>query len=154
MALAETLEQTSKSEVPNPCISSNFRSARSRFRWNCSGGTASKSRNGWKRQISNPRSAVIFRTSRADPSKKRRSFSKISTASKRAAAMASIFSLRFPLKQTVAMERRIGWQRKVRILAESYEGTPRYKRVTPSISLGWEKTAAQEAFFTEQLHNL
>jgi hypothetical protein len=76
------------------------------------------------------------------------------TPSKRAAAMASIFSLRFPLKQTVAMERRIGWQRKVRIAAESYEGTPRYKRVTPSISLGWEKTAAQEAFFTEQLHNL
>jgi hypothetical protein len=43
------------------------------------------------------------RTSAGVPLKDKRSFSKISTPLNCAAAMASIFSLRVPLRQTVAM---------------------------------------------------
>src|SRR5690554_3398666 len=51
-----------------------------------------------------PRSATIAATSRGARSKARKSFSKISTPSKPAAAIASSFSRRSPLIDTVAIE--------------------------------------------------
>ena len=54
--------------------------------------------------MSRPSSRQASRTSAGVPLKVTRSFSKISTASNLAAAMASSFSPRVPLRETVAIE--------------------------------------------------
>ena len=64
----------------------------------------SKSRNGWNSVISSPASRTIRPISRGEASKVRKSFSKISTPSKPAAEIASSFSPRSPLIDTVAIE--------------------------------------------------
>src|SRR5262245_63891972 len=51
-----------------------------------------------------PRLSMVLRTSDGVPLKVMRSFSKISTASNFAAAMASSFSFRLPLNETVAID--------------------------------------------------
>ena len=101
----ETLLQISSRSVPSSCIRSNLRSARAKLRARCGSGMPSKSRNGWNAQIARPRSRHRLPTSRGLPSKDSRSFSKISTASNPAAAMARSFSSRAPLSETVAIER-------------------------------------------------
>ena len=70
-------------------------------------GAASKSRNGWNSRMRRPRSAAMRRTSAGGPSKYIRSFSKISTPSKPAAAIAVSFSISVPPSETVAIERSI-----------------------------------------------
>ena len=84
-------------------MTSNLRSARANTLARCGSGMPSKSRKGWKVTISSPRSPIIRRTSAGVPLKERRSFSKISTPLKLAAAMASSFSGSVPLRQTVAI---------------------------------------------------
>ena len=100
----DTLEHTSRRSQPSSCIRSNLRSARANTRSRLSAGMPSKSRNGWKVTISSPRSATILRTSAGVPLKESRSFSKISTPLKPAPAMASSFSARSPLRETVAID--------------------------------------------------
>lgn len=92
---------------PSSCITSNLRSARAKARLRWGSGMPSKSRKGWKVTICKPRSATMRRTSPGEPSKVSRSFSKISTAVKPAAAIASSFSSRVPDRQTVAIAERI-----------------------------------------------
>src|SRR5437764_3664560 len=103
--IGETLLQTSSKSVPNSCIRSNLRSARAKFRERCGSGMPSKSRKGWYAQIESPRSAQSAAMSLGRPSKPSRSFSKISTASNSALAMARNFSSSVPLSETVAIER-------------------------------------------------
>src|SRR5262252_8532812 len=100
----DTLEHTSRRSHPSSCMTSNLRSARANTRSRLSAGMPSKSRNGWKAMIARPRSLVSLRTSAGVPPKESRSFSKISTPAKPAAAMASSFSARSPLKETVAID--------------------------------------------------
>src|SRR5918994_97620 len=69
----------------------------------------SKSRNGWNRVISRPASRTMRPASAGDASEARRSFSKISTPSKPAAAIAASFSEKSPLIETVAIEVFIGF---------------------------------------------
>src|SRR5690606_16158851 len=54
--------------------------------------------------MASPSSAAICATSRGEPSKARKSFSKISIPSKPAAAMAASFSRKSPLIETVAID--------------------------------------------------
>src|SRR5690606_13810006 len=63
----------------------------------------SKSRKGWKRLMSSPWSRTIRPTSAGLPSNARKSFSKISTASKPAVEMAASLSGSSPLIETVAI---------------------------------------------------
>src|SRR5262245_57338655 len=100
----DTLLQIMRRSQPNSCMMSNFRSARAKARARLSSGKPSKSRNGCRVITSRPRSPTARRTSRGVPLEDRRSFSKISTASNFAAAMASSFSPRLPLRETVAIE--------------------------------------------------
>jgi hypothetical protein len=88
-------------------MTSNLRSARANTfdRWGS--GMPSKSRNGWKVMVRRPRFSIVRRASAGVPLKDRRSFSKISTPLNCAAAMASIFSGKVPLRHTVAMAVRI-----------------------------------------------
>ncbi len=67
-------------------------------------GMPSKSRNGWQVAIARPRSSHMRFTSAGEPAKAIRSFSKISTVRKPAAAMASSFSGSTPERQTVAID--------------------------------------------------
>ena len=85
-------------------MTSNLRSARSKARLRCGSGRPSKSRNGWNSVIASPASRAMRPTSRGEPSKARKSFSKISTPSNPAAAIAASFSARSPLIETVAIE--------------------------------------------------
>ena len=101
----DTLLQISSRSVPSSCIRSNLRSIRVKFRERCGSGMPSKSRNGWNAQIESPRSRHIVPTSRGPPLNDRKSFSKISTASNPAAAIARSFSSSAPLSETVAIER-------------------------------------------------
>ena len=103
--IGEILLQTSSKSVPNSCIRSNLRSARTKFCERCGSGMPSKSRKGWYAQIESPSSPQSAATSLGRPSKASRSFSKISTASNSAFAMARNFSSSVPLSETVAMER-------------------------------------------------
>src|SRR5262249_3476615 len=84
---------------------SNFFSALRNAWLRCGSGKPSKSRNGWSAHMRRPRSPHMRATSRAEPSKQVKSFSKISTASKPAAAMVLSFSSRAPPIETVAIER-------------------------------------------------
>src|SRR5215218_5433537 len=88
-------------------MTSNLRSARANTLERCGSGMPSKSRNGWKVIVSSPRPSIMRRASAGVPLKDSRSFSKISTPLNCAAAMASIFSLRVPLRQTVAIALRM-----------------------------------------------
>src|SRR5260370_20154511 len=99
-----TLLQIIKRSAPSSCMTSNLRSARSMARSRRPGGRPSKSRNGCRVTMSSPSAAHARRTSAGVPSKVIRSFSKISTASNLAAAMASSFSPNVPLSDTVAIE--------------------------------------------------
>src|SRR6185436_3736941 len=63
----------------------------------------SKSRKGWNVMVRNPRPSIMRRTSAGVPLNDNRSFSNISTPLKPAAAIASSFSFRTPLRQTVAI---------------------------------------------------
>src|SRR5580704_6135982 len=99
-----TLLQIIKRSVPSSCMTSNLRSARSMARSRRPVGMPSKSRNGCRVTMSSPSSAQARRTSAGVPLKVIRSFSKISTASNLAAAMASSFSPSVPLRDTVAIE--------------------------------------------------
>ncbi len=90
--------------MPSSSITSNLRSMRSKARARCSGGMPSRSRNGWNSVHCMPRSRTILPTSRGDPGKPSRSFSKISTPSKPASATARSLSSRVPLIETVAIE--------------------------------------------------
>ncbi len=85
-------------------MTSNLRSARAKARSRWTPGMPSKSRNGCRVTMSRPSSAQALRTSDGVPLKVTRSFSKISTASNLAAAMASSFSSNVPLRETVAIE--------------------------------------------------
>lgn len=100
----ETEEQTSIRSVPSSPIRSNLRSARSKARPRWGSGRPSKSRNGWNRVISSPWSRTMRPTSAGEPSKARKSFSKISTPSNPAAAIADSFSRRSPEIETVAID--------------------------------------------------
>jgi hypothetical protein len=100
----EILLQISIRSVCSSCIRSNLRSARAKLRARCGSGMPSKSRNGWNAQIESPRSRHIWPTSRGLPLNDSRSFSKISTAPKPAAAIARSFSSSAPLSETVAIE--------------------------------------------------
>src|SRR5262245_31545647 len=85
-------------------MTSNFRSARSKVRARCGSGMPSKSRNGCSVTILSPSAATWRATSAGVIAADSRSFSKISTCLKPAAAIASSFSLRSPLRLTVAIE--------------------------------------------------
>ncbi len=100
----ETFEHTISRSQPSSAIRSNLRSARANTRSRFSPVMPSKSRNGWKVMISSPRSAQRWRTSAGVPLNDSRSFSKISTPLKPAAAIASSFSSRLPLSDTVAID--------------------------------------------------
>ena len=88
-------------------MTSNLASARRRFAANCASGTASKSRSGWYMTISRPSASARRRTSAGPAGAAIRSGSNSSTASKPAAAAAASFSSSVPLRQTVAIERRL-----------------------------------------------
>src|SRR5262249_13062625 len=103
-ACGETLLHTSSRSVPSSPIRSNFFSARRNASLRCGSGSPSKSRNGCSAQMRSPRSPHMRATSRAEPSKQVKSFSKISTASKPAAAIVLSFSSRAPPIETVAIE--------------------------------------------------
>jgi hypothetical protein len=103
-ACGDSVEQISMRSVPSSPIRSNFASARSKARVRCSPVSVSKSRKGWNTVRSSPWSRIMRPTSRALPSKVRKSISNSSTPSKPAAAMAASFSFRSPLIETVAME--------------------------------------------------
>src|SRR5882672_1011468 len=99
----DTLPQIIRRSQPSSAIRSNLRSARENAFARSGSGIPSKSRNGWKVTAARPRSLILRPTCAGAPSNDNRSFSKISTPLKRAAAIASSFSLRVPLRQTVAM---------------------------------------------------
>src|SRR5260370_25134394 len=99
----DTLEQIIRRSQPSSSIRSNLRSARENAFARSGSGMPSKSRNGWKVTAARPRSLIRRPTCAGVPSNDNRSFSKISTPLKRAAAIASSFSLSVPLRQTVAM---------------------------------------------------
>ena len=98
-----TLLHTMRRSQPSSAIRSNLRSARENALARCGSGMPSKSRNGWKVTASSPSSLMRRPTAAGVPSNDSRSFSKISTPLKRAAAIASSFSLSVPLRQTVAI---------------------------------------------------
>src|SRR6266536_978893 len=104
----DTLLQIMRRSQPSSCMTSNFRSARAKARSRCLSGMPSKSRNGCRVTMSRPSCSVARRTSAGVPLNVTRSFSKISTAWNCAAAIASSFSLRLPLRDTVAIEVCIG----------------------------------------------
>ena len=84
-------------------MTSNLRSARWKTRARRSAGIPSKSRKGWNVMVLSPMSSIMRRTSRGVPLKDSKSFSNSSTFLKPAAAIAASFSLRPPLRQTVAI---------------------------------------------------
>src|SRR5665213_2402724 len=100
----DTLLHTISRSQPSSCMTSNLRSARSKARPRCGSGMPSKSRNGWNVAIFRPRSATSLATCVGVPLYDSRSLSKISTPRNPAAAIACSFSLKPPLRQTVAIE--------------------------------------------------
>ena len=102
-ALRRYVEQIISRSQPSSCIRSNLRSARWNTRARRSVGMPSKSRKGWNVMVRNPRPSIMRRTSAGVPLNDNRSFSNISTPLNPAAAIASSFSFRTPLRQTVAI---------------------------------------------------
>src|SRR5665213_3587440 len=100
----DTLLHTISRSQPSSCIKSNLRSARSKVRVRCGSGMPSKSRNGWKVMALSPRSAISLAMSGGVPLYDSKSLSKNSTPRNPAAAIASSFSLKPPLRQTVAID--------------------------------------------------